>query len=391
MKIILFAHIFIVVSFMGGLLWAASSVDHSPTITAEVENSAADGAVEATKTRLPVPTDFLSPEATRYQKDVSQNYFVKQVESLHQSHALTIDQLDQQSFGRWRQNLRAKALELLGIDKTLYADFDGSFEIQNIDRSGEVVKINLVFRSVTDVKLPAIVLAPKDINEPLPVVVVYHGHGDGKVSTAEDLNSYEAGLALRLAKEGFITLTYDQIGFGELQMMGHWLMLQKSLVTGNSLAGKMITDGLRAVKVAQKLPGVDPKRVGVAGLSMGGEISLYTAFLEDDIKASVVASFLGSYSSSLYHWPNCACQHIPDVLKHYDLQDVASAIAPRALLAQYGQKEDAYPNELRQLIGEKIGSAYTVFGQSEKFQMQVHPGGHVYSPPDVIEFFKENL
>ncbi|HYF49944.1 MAG TPA: alpha/beta fold hydrolase [Planctomycetota bacterium] len=121
----------------------------------------------------------------------------------------------------------------------------------------------------------------------LPAVIWLHGWSfqvgyAGVVNRRNVTQVYHA-----IAQNGFVTLAYDQIGFG-----GRILEAQKfyEKYPRWSLFGKMLRDLHAAVTFVRELPYVDPNRVFVAGFSLGAMLGLHGAALDSRIAGLVCVS-----------------------------------------------------------------------------------------------------
>jgi cephalosporin-C deacetylase len=131
---------------------------------------------------------------------------------------------------------------------------------------------------------------PED--EPLPVVVTFVGYGGGRGVPGEHVLLPSVGLA---------TLVMDTRGQGARWGTG---------ATGDGPEGgpelstvmtrgiqdaeryyytRLYTDAVRAVTVASQLPGADPDRLGVFGVSQGGGLSLAAAALQPELVTACAA------------------------------------------------------------------------------------------------------
>src|SRR5690606_22249247 len=113
-----------------------------------------------------------------------------------------------------------------------------------------------------------------------PAVLIYVGHGT-ILQAAGLQNSYHNGNALALAQAGFVTLSIEGRGFGELGQVDYAKLDAAARLIGQSWVGLLVEDGLRALDYVQTRPEVDPDRLGVAGASVGGALAMYTAALDE--------------------------------------------------------------------------------------------------------------
>jgi cephalosporin-C deacetylase len=127
-------------------------------------------------------------------------------------------------------------------------------------------------------------------SEKLPVVVSYVGYGGGRGHWAENLLAASAGFAhLHVDTRGQGAGwsrgdTPDPVGSGPRHP---GVMTQGIEDPDTYYYRRFLTDAVRAVDAAKRLPGVDPERVGVVGQSQGGAAALAVAGLRDDLTAVV--------------------------------------------------------------------------------------------------------
>ena len=68
----------------------------------------------------------------------------------------------------------------------------------------------------------------------------------------------------------------------------------------------MLWDLLRLVDILQSRSEVDPERLGVGGLSMGGEWTMWSAACDPRLKAAVVSGWMCT-TEGVFAVPNCEC------------------------------------------------------------------------------------
>ena len=143
------------------------------------------------------------------------------------------------------------------------------------------------------------------------------------------------------------------------------------------------------------IPEVDAERIGCAGMSGGGQQTLWLAAIDNRVKAAVTSGYFYGYKEALLRMcANCSCNYIPNMWRTMDMGDMGAMIAPRALFVESGEKDglngapgldNVYPQV------EIARSAFRLYGAEEKLKHSVHPGGHQWVGTGVIEFFNENL
>jgi hypothetical protein len=190
---------------------------------------------------------------------------------------------------------------------------------------------------------------------------------------------------IKLAQMGFVVLTYDAIGQGERLIPGntHHDGGYALLPLGETIAGWMVWDSMRAIDYLVSRPDVDPKRVGVTGNSGGGLNTFYTAALDRRIRAAVAAGFTCEYSVWLkYGSSHCTCTHLPGVFQAAELFEIGGLIAPRAFMMLQGERDVIFPISGAKLAGGKIRTIYEHLGVPERARFVEVPGQpHAYSRP----------
>lgn len=114
-----------------------------------------------------------------------------------------------------------------------------------------------------DIRLPATYCRPQGAS-PVACVVLVHGSGPNDRDETLGPNKMFRDLAHRLAEAGIATLRYDKRTYVYRQ--------RTSEVSGGTLNydTETVNDAVAAVRLAASLPGVDARRVFVAGHSLGG-------------------------------------------------------------------------------------------------------------------------
>ncbi len=121
----------------------------------------------------------------------------------------------------------------------------------------------------------------------VPGIVFLHGYLEPKTyQTTERYVAYQDGFA----KSGFVTFKPDLRGHGKSE--------------GESIASNFspdyVVDALNALASLQKMPEVNPDRIGFWGHSMGGGITLRAMVVSKDIKAGVIwAGVVGDWEDLL--------------------------------------------------------------------------------------------
>jgi dienelactone hydrolase len=242
--------------------------------------------------------------------------------------------------------------------------------------------------------VPAYLLIPAGAtgNKPAPAICVWHQHnGAWHLGASEPAGL--AGMpmhqtALALAREGYVVLCPDALGFGEREQgyklkgaaLERFLFL-KYTVGGKCLAWKHILDMRRAVDFLASRPEVNAERIGCYGHSMGSIHTWLVGPWEPRLKALVgnccLPTYAGIHEQQILH---CFPNFIPGLHEYGDTPDIAALIAPRPLHLNFGETDSGSPiDEVRRGI-ETIRRAYQSMHADDKFTSFIEEKtGHVLS------------
>jgi len=216
-------------------------------------------------------------------------------------------------------------------------------------------------------------------NNPLPLVIVQHGIGSTPETTFREGN-YNA-YAKELLKAGFAILVPLNLRSVELRNRIERLCRLADI----SLPGIELARVQHLLDVVLTDPRIDPDRVGMWGLSLGGMATMFWMPLEPRIKAGIVSGWFNHRRNKMV---------IPDDryscfletkeehafftgwLTEFTDHDVVSLICPRPLLIQHGKKDGiAYWPQVQ----EEFDIAKTHYDKlkiEDRIRIDIHEGGH---------------
>jgi cephalosporin-C deacetylase-like acetyl esterase len=173
---------------------------------------------------------------------------------------------------------------------------------------------------------------------------VIYLHPEGKAADAAPGATIEG-----LVKRRYLVLAPDLVGLGEMGpgafqgdasgfKMGsanynYWFA---AIQIGRSLTGIRAGDVVRTVNYLKGRADADVTRLAAVSHGEMGVVLLHAAALDDSIKQVALIAPLLSWSSIVlneYYAPKYAPHAVAGALGRYDLPDLASALAPRKLLA----------------------------------------------------------
>ena len=161
----------------------------------------------------------------------------------------------------------------------------------------------------------------------------------------------EAQFARRLAENGFevlVPVTIDRTarwsGNPEIRMTDQphreWIYRQ-AFHMGRHVIGYEVQKVLAAVDWFKRNQD-DPVKVGVAGYAEGGLVALYAAAVDTRIDAALVS---GYFDSRQRVWSEPIYRNVWGLLREFGDAELATLIAPRGLVVEYGTVPDVAGNK----------------------------------------------
>lgn len=291
----------------------------------------------------------------------------------------------------WQGNVRAGLSRLLNIDdliRTKNATSLAPGELSSADKGAYCVK-ELEINSTSTRRIRIIVTLPTSQNGPLPAVVCIGGHGSSLYSPYDEYTIAKddarrksdriyKGFGTVLAQRGYVTVstTVSQHNVYE---------------KGRLLMGERLWDLIRCVDYLESLPQVDRVKIGCAGLSLGGEMTMWLGAMDERIAATVSAGFLTTMDHLEQN--HCMCWKFPGLRELVDFADVYSLIAPRPLQFQNGLLEppSQFYVPLARKAMEEVRTIYCDLARPENAVLDVHPGGHEIDLPGLLYFLEKHL
>lgn len=266
---------------------------------------------------------------------------------------------------RWQVQCRKKLFELMMGGRQPARIPLAPQVIRKVEVPGApYVLEEVTIQSLPDRRAHLWVAAPRHTKRKHPLVLAIHGHGGTGEQIVRGESLYWYGKAL--AEMGYIVIAPD-VGSHELQHRD-W-----------SLMGERVWDCMRALDYAETRHDVDPNRMAVCGLSLGGETTMYVAALDTRLKAVCSSGWLTTVANMRNG--HCTCYDFPGLAENFDFADIFGCIAPRPLVCEIGEKERApggFPVSVARPAFAEIQRVYAAFGKANNATLTIHPGGHVF-------------
>ena len=269
--------------------------------------------------------------------------------------------------------------------------------VGTIERDGYVVD-RLHFQSRPGLHVTANLYKPATIppKAKLPAVLYVCGHSN--MGPDGNKTNYQAH-GIWFAKHGYVCLTLDTLQLGEVAGIHHgtyregrWNWISR----GYTPAGVECWNGIRAIDLLETYDFVDPRRIGVTGISGGGAATFWIAAA--DPRAAIAAPVSGMADLEYYCAKagvngHCDCMFLHNTFQ-WPWTRIAALIAPRPLLFVNSDADPIFPMDANERVVNRLERGYRLFGASDKVDAVVSVGGHAYRADirrSVYEFFNRHL
>lgn len=264
-------------------------------------------------------------------------------------------------YGQWKEQLKEKFFELVGINNVKENACPLRFEIESEVQKEGYKQIRFTIESEVGSVVPVYALIPDTGKEKYPVAIVLQGHSSGFHNSIaepknESENNYALGrgkFAVQAVQRGYIAIAIEQRGMGErrpltnlrdnAQMCAYEALTAFAL--GRTLLGERMWDVSKVIDVLHNFPQCDLDNIFITGASGGGTMSFYAACFDERIKLSAPSCAFCSYKTSILDIFHCACNYIPHAIEWFEMEDLSALIAPRKLVTINGKKDEIFPIE----------------------------------------------
>jgi hypothetical protein len=114
------------------------------------------------------------------------------------------------------------------------------------------------------------------------------------------------------------------------------------------------------------------------GISGGGTCTLFSAALDQRIKAAFVSGYLNTFRDSIMSVSHCIDNYVPGILNWTENYDIAGLIAPRPLFSEGGDHDPIFPVAASRESYARVERVYELFGAAANVQQEIFEGEHVF-------------
>lgn len=289
-----------------------------------------------------------------------------------------------------------KLLELLGMDEV---PKDVDFTVGTTKEENEICVAQVTYQNSLGETVPGILMRPLDTpSQKLPGVVCIPGTSGSAERVAHPQFYREQphtgpliGWGRELARRGFVTLSISPKGSETRRVsLENWNLEGKLLAPyGRSQMGILVEETLKAARLLAANEWVIPDRIGLCGMSLGGNATWYGMACAPWIRAGVpICGGVGRMASVIHEGDirrHSAYFFVPHMLRYLDHpQIVAACIPPRPFMMVAPTEDEDMPREGVDEFIRVVAPVYASLGHPESFKVYQPEGNHLF----LVEYFE---
>lgn len=243
-----------------------------------------------------------------------------------------------------------------------------------------------------------LLVCPDRASGPFPLVIAQHGIGSypERVFGLDDERGLYHEYGTRLVQEGFAVLAPFN-----LRSVEHRNRIERlARLADTTLPGIELVRMQALLDHVLEDPKIDPDRVGMWGISLGGMATMFWMPLEPRIQVGIVTAWFNHRRNKMVlPDPRYSCfletreEHafFRGWLAQFSDSDVVSLICPRPLLIQHGKQDRiAWWPQVEEEF-EASRTHYRLLGLDDRLELVMHEGGHEIHLESGIQFLRRWL
>jgi len=293
---------------------------------------------------------------------------------------------------QWQQEFTSKLCQLLGPHRP---PEQWQTIVEDVADFKDHRRKSLLLTADGHPPLPVHLLVPKGLaTEPRPGVVAIHGHGNygyDPVAGRHDLDGVSKAIASanydygqQFVRRGYVVACPCMTPFGRrLDNRDAYggkdpcgVSFVRMLLLGKVLMAENLRDCLWAFELLAKHNQVAADRIGCAGLSYGGRMTMLTTAMEPRIRVAAVSGALNVMQERISLRYSCGAQVIPGLLQFGDVPEIGSLIAPRPCVWETGSNDGLIIPKWADRAMQRMQRAYSAFAENDELNRDCFEGGH---------------
>jgi hypothetical protein len=160
---------------------------------------------------------------------------------------------------------------------------------------------------------------------------------------------------------------------------------------GGTVLGLRVRDARRLIDYVATRRDADVSRLGAMGISGGGMHTLYSACLDERIRACVVSGYFCDFDHSILAMHHCPCNFVPGLGALGDVADLGAMVAPRPMLIESASRDEIFLRPGVESAVRKARGIYGVWGAQDSIQTDYFEGRHEISGAKAYDFLRAAL
>ncbi len=292
----------------------------------------------------------------------------------------------------WQDAFRKKLEALLGNSSPPET---WKARVEKVDELDDHTRHHLLLEAKDFPSLPVYLLIPRNLKkgQRAPGVLCVHGHGEhghetivGRtelpgVADAIKRSNYDYGL--QFVRRGYVVAAPCMVPFGrrvDRKKYGGKDPCAVTFVRMQALGQLPITANLRDLRwsldLLQDRPEVNGNKLGCAGLSYGGRMTMMVTAIDQRIRVASVSGALNLMQERLSMRHSCGSQVIPGLLNFGDYPEIGSLIAPRPCVWETGSRDSLIVPKWDEIFRGRLTNAYRALGAGQNLHFDKFEGGH---------------
>ena len=307
----------------------------------------------------------------------------------------------------WQRRFRAKLTELLGdfaTPKTWATEERSRTELS------DHVRYELLLHAEGVPAVGVYLLVPPEASaaSPAPGVLCVHGHGKyghhpvvGRTDlegVAQDVARSNYDYGLQFVRRGYVVAAPCMIPFGNRVDGSQYgrndpcaVTFVRMMALGKLPMAANLRDLRWCVDLLQQRPEVRGDKIGCAGLSYGGRMTMLVSAMDERIRVAAPSGAFNLLRERMTLRHSCGSQIIPGLLEYGDYSEIGGLIAPRPCVWGIGSADPLISPRWAAVFRERLERVYRALGAEDHLYFDTFEGGHRWNGEIAFPLFDRLL